>query len=368
VNGSIALFLPGGGVAGVMYQIGALAALEDSVDGLDINAFGLFLGASTGATVAAALAGGSEVRRIYRAFLDPGDVYFPLERKHILKMDLGQWARAAGTLANAFREGISTAVARAAESSTSDRWEEIARLYDSLPAGFFSLERYERFFADRLARRGIGNSFLTLRQELRVIAHDLDHGEPVVFGAPGQNHVPLTRACTASMALPPFFSPISIGGRQCINAGAAQVRLLRELWKSDARSVVIVNPMVPVRMLRENGEAGERTSLREKGAMWVANQAHRIAFTALLAAEIDLMQRERSLEVILLEPDPTDTVLFMYNPASFAARRVILEHSYRKTREKLATWSSERWERAAIGKPRPSLIPENVRPSVRRGF
>jgi hypothetical protein len=38
----IALFLPGGGAAGAMYQIAVLAALEDAVEGLNANEFDLF--------------------------------------------------------------------------------------------------------------------------------------------------------------------------------------------------------------------------------------------------------------------------------------------------------------------------------------
>jgi len=38
--------------------------------------------------------------------------------------------------------------------------------------------------------------------------------------------VPVTRACTASMALPPFFSPVCVGDRYYIDAGAAQARAL----------------------------------------------------------------------------------------------------------------------------------------------
>ena len=100
-TGGIALFLPGGGAAGAMYQIAALAALEDAVEGLNANQFDLFMGASSGASVAAALAGGREVRRIYRALLDPADAYFPLERKHILKMDMSEWGRASATVFSA---------------------------------------------------------------------------------------------------------------------------------------------------------------------------------------------------------------------------------------------------------------------------
>jgi NTE family protein len=334
----IGLFLPGGGAAGAMYQIAALAALEDAVEGLNANDFDLFMGASSGASVAAALAGGRDIRRIYRALLDPGDTYFPLERKHILKMDVSGWGRAAATVVSALKHGLVSALSRSPAPSPMALWEEVDRLYDSLPAGFFSLDRYERFFADRLTRRGVPNSFSALRRELRVIAHDLDLGEEVLFGEPGFEHVPVTRACTASMALPPFFSPVPVGDRYYIDAGAAQSRVLEAAVRASMRAVVIVNPMVPVRTNGVPTGHGQRPSLRDKGAMWVANQAHRISTHALLTETIERIRRDTHMQVILIEPDPTDTLLFMYNPASFAARRAILEQAYRNTRERVAAW------------------------------
>jgi NTE family protein len=143
------------------------------------------------------------------------------------------------------------------------------------------------------------------------------------------------------MALPPFFSPVRVGERYFIDAGAAQVHALEAAVKARARAVVIVNPMVPV---CTSGVAaiptghGERQSLRDKGAMWVANQAHRISLRALLAETIERLRRETRMQVILIEPDPTDTLLFTYNPASFAARRAILEQAYRTTRERVSAW------------------------------
>jgi predicted acylesterase/phospholipase RssA len=321
-----------------MYQIAALAALEDAVEGLNANDFDLFMGASSGASVAAALAGGRDIRRIYRALLDPGDTYFPLERKHILKMDVSGWGRAAATVVSALKHGVVSALSRSPAPSPMALWEEVDRLYDSLPAGFFSLDRYERFFADRLTRRGVPNSFSALRRDLRVIAHDLDLGEEVLFGEPGFEHVPVTRACTASMALPPFFSPVPVGDRYYIDAGAAQSRVLEAAVRAEMRAVVIVNPMVPVRTNGVPTGHGQRPSLRDKGAMWVANQAHRISTHALLTETIARIRRDTRMQVILIEPDPTDTLLFMYNPASFAARRAILEQAYRNTRERVAAW------------------------------
>ena len=48
----IALCLPGGGVTGGMYQIGALAALEDALEGFQANDLALYVGTSSGASVA----------------------------------------------------------------------------------------------------------------------------------------------------------------------------------------------------------------------------------------------------------------------------------------------------------------------------
>ena len=69
----IALCLPGGGATGAMFQIGALAALEDALAGLSERGFDLYVGTNSGASVAAVLAEGQAPESIYRAFLDPAD-------------------------------------------------------------------------------------------------------------------------------------------------------------------------------------------------------------------------------------------------------------------------------------------------------
>src|SRR5215468_975771 len=93
----LALCLPGGGVTGAMYQVGALSALDDALEGLDTRGFDIYIGTSSGATVAAALAGGLSVQRLYRALLDPADDYFPLSRNHLLRIDLAELLRVFGT-------------------------------------------------------------------------------------------------------------------------------------------------------------------------------------------------------------------------------------------------------------------------------
>jgi NTE family protein len=331
----IALCLPGGGATGAMYQIGAIAALEDVIDGLQAHEVDLYVGTSSGASVAATLAGGRPIERIYRAFLDPADVYFPLERKHILRMDLGEWRRTLVSAFGAIRYGSASLFARGAPPPA-QLFEELDRLYDSLPAGLFTLDAYERFLEDFFVRRGVPNTFRLMPRELRIMAHDLDSGEMVEFGTPGYDHVPVTRACIASMAVPPFFSPVRIGDRHYIDAGAAQVAHLDVAIAAGATVIVVVNPLVPVDVGSVPTGHGTRDSVRDKGLMWVANQAMRIGVHKLLQESCARVTASNQAAVLLIEPEPADGILFMHNPASFAARRNILEYAYRTTRARVA--------------------------------
>lgn len=340
----IAICLPGGGVTGAMYQIGALAALEDVVSGFDATACDLYVGTSSGASVAAALAGGISVQRMYRALLDPADVFFPLERRHLLRMDLTEWGRALGTVFGALRHGGASFLSRAPAASPQVLWEELDRFYDSLPTGVFTLEGYERFLEDFFTRRGVANNFPSMPRPLRILAHDLDSGEPTVFGSENMDHVPVSRACIASTALPPFFSPVRVRDRFYIDAGPAQVALLDSAMEAKADILVVINPMVPVQAEIVPTGHGHRPSVRDKGYLWVANQAIRIGMRTLLRESIARIRAAGTVDVILIEPNPTDGILFMFSPASFTGRRTMLEYAYRATRDTVSAWLSAREE------------------------
>src|SRR6185503_11127010 len=184
--------------------------------------------------------------------------------------------------AGALRHGTASLFSRGPAPPPSQLWEELDRLYDSLPAGIFSLDGYERFLEDFFVRRGVPNTFASMPRTLRIMAHDLDSGEEVLFGARGFEHVPVTRACIASMAVPPFFSPVRIGDRHYIDAGAAQTTHLDVAIAAGADVIVVINPMVPVRVDSVPTGHGTRDSVRDKGLMWVMNQAMRIGTEKLM--------------------------------------------------------------------------------------
>jgi predicted acylesterase/phospholipase RssA len=318
-----------------MFQVGALAALEDRLGGFKGGTCDAYVGSSSGASLAAALAAGLDVQRIYRAFLDPADDYFPLERRHILRMDIAEWGRTVTSAARALRQGARSLLSQSLAPSPAALWEELARLYDSMPAGVFSLEGYERFLEETFARRGVPHQFNGLHKPLRVLAHELDSGEPAIFGAPGLEDVSIARACCASMATPPLFSPVRIGDSHYINPSPCQVSHVEVAVAMGAKIIVVINPLVPLNVRRVPTGHGVRPSVRDKGAMWVSHQANRIKLQGLLHLSIERVRRETDVNIVLVEPDAGDGELFMHNPAGFGARRAILEYAFRRTRRLL---------------------------------
>jgi predicted acylesterase/phospholipase RssA len=352
VNGpgspKVALCLPGGGLSGALYQVGALAALEDGVVGFGGQSFALYVGLSSGATVAASLAGGIPIERIYRALLDPVDNFFPLERGHIMRLDLDEWNRTLATGWVALRHGITRLATRGDDAPNPPRnmllLEQMDRLYDSLPAGLFGLDRYERFLAEFFLRRGIPNSFRAMPRPLRIATYDLDSGQRVMFGAPGWEDVPVSLACAASLALPVFFSPVRIGNRHYIDGGVGHGAHLDVAADAGADLTILVSPLVPVHTTNRAVPTGHgvRMSVRDKGMFWVFNQAMRIGAHARIHQDVRAVSsrtdREPAPTVMVLEPEPTDTLLFLHNPANLSARRAILEYAYKTTRERVARW------------------------------
>ena len=83
--------------------------------------------------------------------------------------------------------------------------------------------------------------FAKLLLPLRVTAVDLDSGELVVFGAGGRTDCPLADAVYASMALPPYFPPVLIGGRRYVDGGIRAVLPLEIGAEADADLVVAVD-------------------------------------------------------------------------------------------------------------------------------
>jgi len=328
----IGICLCGGGITGAIYEVGCLAAIEEAFEDLRVSEFEVIVGASSGSVVAMGLAGGFTAQRLYRALLDPLDDFFPLQRQHLLRFDSAELKRVGLSIFGAARRALASAASRPLDLNV---WEEIDRLYDSLPAGLFAMEPFERFLADLMRRRGISCDFHDL-PNLMVVANDLDAGERVIFGRDFEADVPVQRAVAASAAAPMLFAPVRIGDRDCVSGGLGAMGHVDIPADAGCELIVVVNAMVPV--ATNIGERqvptghGPMKRVRDKGLLWVNNQAWRVASQARMQQGLAGFRAEHpDVEVLLVEPQRSDANMFMFSPMNFAARRVILEDGYRST-------------------------------------
>jgi predicted acylesterase/phospholipase RssA len=337
----VVLSLPGGGVSGALYQIGAVAALEEAMGGA--SRLDGYVGHAGGAVFAAALAGGIAPTRLYRAVLDPADPFFPLERHHVLALDAPEWkkivARALASIGQALPR-LDPRKSQIAPVGVSDRiLEEMDRIEDSLPAGIFTLDRFEPFLAEFFMKREIPNSFVDTPKPLRVVAFELDTGRRVVFGEESRD-TRVSLACAASCALPLFFSPVRIGDSYFVDGGLSSMSHFDVASRLGADFTIVVNPRVPV---STEGRAvptghGAGRSVRDKGLLWVFNQSRRIANKATLDREME--NPPAGMSVLRIEPNARDAALFLRNPRSFASRRAVLEFAFKAGMEAIRAWAS----------------------------
>lgn len=333
----VGLCLGGGGIAGAVYAVGCLAALENRFERFRANDADLYVGTSSGAALATALAGGISVERLYRAFLDPADVFFRLQRRSLLGIDYSELKRAGRFSFMALRKALSSAIANPTEI---DLWRELERFMDCLPAGVFTLDRFERFFAEFMLRREIPERFDRLPKRLLLTARDLDSGDRAVFGAGDLSDVNVSRAVAACCATPPFFSPVRIGGRDCVDGGPCDPAPVDLAEPFNCSLVVVIHPTVPAPASDQEATVptghGPRWNMRDKGIWGVYNQWLRLRSSSSTRPVVErFRQLHPHTEVLLLEPPAEAAAAFLRSPMNYAARRFIIDEAYAATIKQL---------------------------------
>jgi len=191
----------------------------------------------------------------------------------------------------------------------------------------------------------MSNSFRSLERQLLVTATDLDSGEIVLFGSPDHDHVPVSLACAASMATPLFYSPVRVSGRYYVVGPVAPTTEFDTSVAQGADLILVLNPSVPIRVasLPDGVPTGHGmgSSLRDKGMMWVYNQAMRTSAHARIAEAADRVHGQGKAHVLRVEPSPDLAVRFVNNASSIDVRREIMHAFHRAVRAQLQAWVKE---------------------------
>ena len=332
-SGGIGLALAGGGPLGGIYEVGALLALADSLDGIDFTKLDAYVGVSSGGFVAAALANGISPAQMYRLFIEDG-ADAALKPEIFLRPAFGEFGRRIAAL-----PGL---VARATLQYLRDPFhrgvlESFATLAHAIPTGVFDNRAIDDFLSRLFAAPGRTNDFRKLSRKLFLVATNLDTGASVVFGSRRRAHVPISRAIEASSARPGLFPPVAFDGEQYVD-GALNKTLHASVALDEGVTLLLcVNPLVPFDASAAHVGGRALDKLNDGGLPLVLGQT----FRAIIHSRMRVgMERYRAqypdARIVLFEPDREDVDMFFAKIFSYWQRKRLCAIAFEKTRHSLA--------------------------------
>jgi NTE family protein len=334
-----ALVLGGGGFTGGVYEMGALRALDLLSVNRTVNEFDVYVGTSAGAFVAASVANGvtpEEMMRVivqqvptpfpdarvgsllrpnYREFLSRGAT-FPLRLVHLLR-------RLAGDLGQISAVDLALVLA------------------EILPSGLYSGEGIENYVRRILADPDRTDDFRELGPELYLPATDLDTCERIVLGSPEWDDIPISRAVSASSALPMIYKPVKVRDRELVDGGIVSTTNLDIAVEAGAKFIIVVNPLVPYvndfeqRIPSLSGSRVRRVS--DMGLPQIGYQVFKLlAYQRLHELAKHWEERYPGVDIVLIEPEASDELMFQTSVMNFTSRVEIARHGFQSVTLKLA--------------------------------
>jgi predicted acylesterase/phospholipase RssA len=329
-----ALVLAGGGFPGFMYEVGCLTAIDEIFEpGFSVNQFDIYVGTSAGSAVASLIANGVKPREIFDAITHDSDSPYNFKRENIYGFGYQETWLLFKRLMKSIPPIARHFIKRRARFSMLDL---VYMLQENLPSGIFTLRNFDTYLTDFFSKDGRTNDFRKLRRQLYIPAVDIDRGRYDVFGEPGFDDVPISMAVTASSAMPIVFQPISIKGRDYMDGGVGKVAYMDVAINHGAELMLVLNPIQRVENDRNRfcltSIRGECASIKEKGLSFVWDQAQRISTASRLYMAMKRYKAEHpERDFLLLQPNPSDAVMFLYNVVNMSAKLEVLNYGYSST-------------------------------------
>jgi predicted acylesterase/phospholipase RssA len=335
-----ALVLGGGGFTGGVYEVGALRALDLLSVNRTVNQFDVYVGTSAGSFVAALTANGVTPEEMMRVVNRQAPTpYRDVHLDQLLSPNFGEFASA--LLRFPFR---AVGLARTLIGAVGPQFsavDVVTGLAEMLPSGLYSGAGIERYMRSVLSDPDRSDDFRLLRNELYLAATDLDTCERIVFGADGWDDVPISSAVRAAAALPMLYSPVAIKGRELVDGGIVSTTNVDIAVEAGAKFVVVVNPLVPYvndfakRVPTITGSRVRRVS--DMGFPQIGYQTFKLlAYQRLHEVARRWEEKYPGVDIVLIEPEPNDELMFTTSIFNFASRVDIARHGFQSVTIKLA--------------------------------
>lgn len=333
-RGRLGLACAGGVVEGAFYEVGVLCALEEAIAGFDPRRLDVYVGVSSGAIVAACLANGISPKAMARAIVARGDPLLRVRPETFFTPAVGELARRLARVPTATLRALARYLTRPSDLSLVGA---LTGLGSTLPTGLFDNRPLERWLAGIFATEGRTNDFRELAASLRVLAVNLDTSELAVFGEPGLDHVPISRAVQASTALPILYPPVEIDAEFYIDGIARRTLNASQALSAGVKLLFCINPIVPIDLRRHQQDEPflERT-LVGQGLPAVLSQTFRTLVHSRMRTGFRNYEHVfPDAHIVMIEPEESDHSMFFSNIFSFTNRFRVCEHGYQTTRRLL---------------------------------
>src|SRR6266545_3054053 len=316
-----ALVLGGGGFTGGVYEIGALRALDLLTVNRTINQFDVYVGTSAGSFIASMVANGitpEEMMRVINHEL-PSPLR-DISLGTLLRPNYGGFVRKSLTFPMRAAGVAREMLGHLRELSVVDI---AAGLASGLPTGIYTGHGIEHYVAEALSDT------------------DRDTTERIVFGEGEWADVPISAAVAASGALPMIYEPVTINGREFIDGGIRSTTNVDVVVEHGAKFIIVINPLVPfVNDFRKRIPTITGTRARhvsDMGFTAVGNQAFRVLSHERLHLAVQYWeQRYPGVDIILIEPEVDDELMFGTSILDYSARLEIAKHGFESVTLKLA--------------------------------
>jgi NTE family protein len=334
-----ALVLGGGGFTGGVYEIGALRAIDLLSVNRTVNQFDVYVGTSAGAFVASMAANGITPEEMMRVVNRQVPTPFrDIDVGTLLRPNIVEFARSGVMLPFKLAR-----IARglAGQLGSISAMDVVLSLAEALPSGMYSGSGIEDYVRTVLSDPDRTDDFRLLDNELYLAATDLDTCERIVFGANDWDDVPISTAVRASTALPMVYKPVRVKDRELVDGGIVSTTNLDIAVEAGAKFVIVVNPLVPYVndfSKSESGLLGARVRhVSDMGFPQIGYQSFKLlAYQRLHEMARQWEQRYPGVDIVLVEPEPNDELMFQTSMMNFTSRVEIARHGFESVTLKLS--------------------------------
>jgi len=137
------------------------------------------------------------------------------------------------------------------------------------------------------------------------------------------------------------YAPVEVKGRELIDGGIVSTTNLDIAVEAGAKLVVVINPLVPF----VNDFAGQKRTLRgtrprrvsDMGFAQIGYQTFKLlAHQRLHEMAERWEERYPGVDIVLIEPEPTDELMFTTSMMNFTSRVEIARHGFQSVTKHLA--------------------------------